>query len=397
MLKKSAAVAVLMLLLSSLTIGSLGQEKASVEVAGAAGAGGLVHRLPDAAGARHHMIMGMPDGAIFTTVHAMSVPGDVMAIPDGAMAILDGAVGISGNMIAIPAGAAGIPAYSVGISGGAVVLSDGATDVSGNVVGEPAAVRGAAFHVSDRDLTTMVIYMNDSWMEVPRPHFSEAGDRVARAVAGDRLTLAYPGFESAVIHGKAAMFWPGREKPELFEVTWKNTHRADAAQDRSFGLFSARMIVPPWAAAGGDAFATEGAFTGIAALKRPMPREIELYSDLTLDLAKVSEQLANVADSQYNNGISMGQSNYHKVDVAEAIDSLNVDVKWKDPDSELRLVIYTPDGRVLGPYDDSSDGKDDGRINMNVSNEAGLAMGEWYLKVAGTDVAGKDEYYVKTY
>jgi hypothetical protein len=210
------------------------------------------------------------------------------------------------------------------------------------------------------------------------------------------VALEDPDSEKVVIHGKAVVFRPGREKPETFEVTWKNIRRASATKNGSFALFSARMIVPPWAACG-EAFTTGGAFPGIAAPKKPMPREIEFGGDMMLDLTKASDLLKKQEDSQYNNEIYAGQTGFHKVDVSSAITSLNVDVKWKDPDSELRLVIYTPDGQVLGAYDDSSDGKDDGRINMNISNEAGLAMGEWYLKVAGTDVAGKDEYYVKTY
>jgi hypothetical protein len=344
MLKKSVAVAVIVLLLSSLTIGSLAQEKAGVDAASTSKVGRFVQKMLRAAAARD---------IAFTGIHA-------------------GSTGIPGNAASIGPGTHGVADF-----------------IPGNAT-------GATFQAADRELTTMVLYMNDSWMEVPGPQRGEEGGRVAWAVAGYRVALADPDPEKAVVHGKAVVFRPGREKPEMFEVTWKNTRRASGTKNGSFALFSARMTVPPWAA-GGDAFAAEGAFTGIAALKRPVPREIELNSDMTLDLAKVSALLKKQDDSQYNNEIYAGQSNFHKVDVSGAITSLNVDVKWKDPDSELRLVIYTPDGKVLGPYDDRSDGKGDGRINMNVSNEAGLAAGEWYLKVAGTDVAGKDEYYVKTY
>jgi hypothetical protein len=60
-------------------------------------------------------------------------------------------------------------------------------------------------------------------------------------------------------------------------------------------------------------------------------------------------------------------------------------------------MIYTPDGKVLGPYYDDSDGQTDARINLNVANPSGVASGEWHLKVTDLDTLGSDDYYVKTY
>ena len=75
---------------------------------------------------------------------------------------------------------------------------------------------------------------------------------------------------------------------------------------------------------------------------------------------------------------------------------LKVDVRWKNSADELRLMIYTPDGHVLGPYYDDSDGKYDARVNMDIVNPDGIARGEWHYKVNGMDVQGKDDYYVRT-
>lgn len=101
----------------------------------------------------------------------------------------------------------------------------------------------------------------------------------------------------------------------------------------------------------------------------------------------------------YNDDIAAGQTDWHSVDISSAVQSFNVDLKWNDTADNLRLEIYTPDGKVLGPYYDSSDGKIDGRIDLNIANPSsgGVATGEYYLKVTDTSPTGKDEYYVKTY
>ncbi|HMK46548.1 MAG TPA: hypothetical protein VK436_07965 [Methanocella sp.] len=111
----------------------------------------------------------------------------------------------------------------------------------------------------------------------------------------------------------------------------------------------------------------------------------------------VIDGTALTKNSEYNNTISQGDDNWHTVTVGSSTASLNINVKWQNSSDNLRLMIYTADGYTLGPYYDSSDGKTDGQILVNVSNSAGLSPGQWYLKVTGSDVAGKDAYYVKAY
>ncbi len=97
----------------------------------------------------------------------------------------------------------------------------------------------------------------------------------------------------------------------------------------------------------------------------------------------------------YDNAIMMGQTVWHQAQVSSA--SLNVDLKWNNTADDLRLMIYTADGHVLGPYYDSSDGRADGRINLEVDSPSGVAAGLWSFKVMGISVAGKDEYYLKVW
>jgi hypothetical protein len=77
--------------------------------------------------------------------------------------------------------------------------------------------------------------------------------------------------------------------------------------------------------------------------------------------------------------------------------AFNFDLKWNNPADDLRLMIYTPDGHVLGPYTDVSDGRTDGRINMEIDNQNGVADGTWLFKVTGMSVSGKDEYYIRAW
>lgn len=114
-------------------------------------------------------------------------------------------------------------------------------------------------------------------------------------------------------------------------------------------------------------------------------------SNFTID----GELIVNGSEG-YDNVITMGQAVWHQAQVYPGT-SLNVDLKWNNTADDLRLMIYTPDGHVLGPYYDGSDGRADGRISLEVDNPAGVAAGSWSFKVMGISVAGKDEYYLKVW
>lgn len=340
MLKKCAAIAVLILLVTSLTVGSLGQDKANVQKAQNTAFYGFAREPAGQAAAAAQAEPGM------AYVTRGFVPGGLIAAAPGS--------------VAVPA-------------------EKGTFSVTGGIVaGAPDPATG---------YTSMVIYMNDSWMEVPGFAYGEINAGHEHLAAGARLMMANAMFDNAVIHGKVAMIRPGSQIPDIYEVRWEKKLATSAGRNGSPDLFSAHLIIPP--AEGGAGFPNGMGFAGPAG-------DIELNSDILVDMSKIAA--ASIASaSPYNNVIAMGQDSWHSVDVSNAITSLNVDLKWKNSDNSLRLSIYTPDGHVLGPYTDASDGKDDGRININVANPDGIAAGKWYMKVTGTDVAGKDEYYIKTY
>ena len=93
-----------------------------------------------------------------------------------------------------------------------------------------------------------------------------------------------------------------------------------------------------------------------------------------------------VQADEYNDQISQGQTVWHQQDITGSSTTLNVSLKWQTANDSLRLMIYTPDGHVLGPYYDSYDGKVNNEINLTVSNPDGIASGSWSFKVTGTNV-----------
>jgi hypothetical protein len=91
-----------------------------------------------------------------------------------------------------------------------------------------------------------------------------------------------------------------------------------------------------------------------------------------------------------------GRNRYYLLEIAPNMTSFWVDLEWNDPDRPLTLTLYHPGG-VLGTYDDGSDGREDGRIYLRVSNEAGIAEGNWFLKISGSKSFTSRNYAFTTY
>ncbi len=92
--------------------------------------------------------------------------------------------------------------------------------------------------------------------------------------------------------------------------------------------------------------------------------------------------------------ITQGMTNWHPKTVSSYITSMNVDLNWGVPANSLRLKIYSPDGYTFGPYYDSFDGVNNGRINLNIINSNGIAQGTWYYEVYGERVTGTQGYSI---
>lgn len=200
-------------------------------------------------------------------------------------------------------------------------------------------------------------------------------------------------FDRNEIMGRMTVHAAGVDSPQTFQVKFIKSPGNLSGQKNMHDLYRASM-----------AFKYELDSQGkpvriaISPINDTMGNESDfiLNSELILGDQFTQNASAGTGVSDYNYNISEGESSWHEALVTDTATTLNVDLKWKNPDDKLRLMIYTPDGHILGPYNDSSDGSTDGRINLNITNTNGIAKGAWYLKVTGTDVIGKDEYYIRT-
>ena len=62
------------------------------------------------------------------------------------------------------------------------------------------------------------------------------------------------------------------------------------------------------------------------------------------------------------------------------VENFTCDLNWINPESELKLTIFAPDG-MMGPYYDDSDGLTNGRIFFRISRPQGIESGEWYAVI----------------
>jgi hypothetical protein len=131
----------------------------------------------------------------------------------------------------------------------------------------------------------------------------------------------------------------------------------------------------------------------------PMENMLAFHSVINITSPILSEPKPIVVQAdEYNDQISQGQTVWHQQDMTGSSTTLNVSLKWQTASDSLRLMIYTPDGKVLGPYYDSSDNLVNGEINLTISNPDGIASGSWSFKVTGMNVSTDQEgYYLRAW
>lgn len=92
--------------------------------------------------------------------------------------------------------------------------------------------------------------------------------------------------------------------------------------------------------------------------------------------------------------ITQGQTNWHYKYVSSSTNILNINLDWDNPSNSLSLTIYTADGNILGPYYDSIDGSNDGKISIQITNPNGIEPVKWDYKVYGYRVSGTEDYSI---
>ncbi len=86
------------------------------------------------------------------------------------------------------------------------------------------------------------------------------------------------------------------------------------------------------------------------------------------------------------------QTNWHSKYINQGCPGYYLDLNWGNSANSLQLRVYTPDGRVYGPFYDGSDGRVDGRIYLWVWKTGGLPGGNYYHEVYGYRVSGVEDY-----
>lgn len=88
-------------------------------------------------------------------------------------------------------------------------------------------------------------------------------------------------------------------------------------------------------------------------------------------------------------------ANYYADTVPEGKQHEWIDLNWNDPSKDLGLTVYTPDA-TLGPYSDTSDGRKDGRIFLDIASRLNVTVGTWFFRVQNS-LEGYTPYSLNTY
>lgn len=118
------------------------------------------------------------------------------------------------------------------------------------------------------------------------------------------------------------------------------------------------------------------------------------YVDNGVQTAGASSTSGFVSTMSVYSTIRQGQTNWHSKYIGPYCRNYYVDLNWGNSANSLQLRIYCPDGSTKGPFYDSSDGRIDGRICLNVYQSGGgyLPVGTYYHEVYGYRVSGIEDY-----
>jgi hypothetical protein len=101
--------------------------------------------------------------------------------------------------------------------------------------------------------------------------------------------------------------------------------------------------------------------------------------------------LPSVILPKSSGSITQGETDYYFRYVSPGTTAVVPDLNWGDISDSLTLSISTPGGS-LGPFNDASDGIDNARIYLHISNPSGLTSGTWEFQIYGEHVSGSQSY-----
>lgn len=95
--------------------------------------------------------------------------------------------------------------------------------------------------------------------------------------------------------------------------------------------------------------------------------------------------------------LTQGQARGHTVNVAYGSTTFNADLNWGTASNSLTLTVYLPNYESFGPYSDTIDGRNDGRIPLTITRSSGLPSGSWNSLVYGQSITGTQMYSFSPY
>ncbi len=297
MLKKTTAMAVLVLMIASLFTGSPGRVQADVPAKN------------DVAQFTHEFHW-----------NTFSAPHTGRAVSFGvfsaaSMAVTDSLV--AGALFTGPMGEAA------------------SSDIPGTSGGETGDVRAAGFEfagipadagvVATRQVTvkegqeqvysTMVVYVNGT-MKVPAlpglpssdPGLFRGKNFIDKLISHKIYRTAYePGALS--FDGKVAMFRNGSAEPDLFDMRWENMQAVRPGEKMPPTTFTAHLVIP--GANGSEGMPLPPGW--------PFPGDYVLDSNISVDMANLTfTDSESAQDSQYTDTISAGETQWHSADISNA-------------------------------------------------------------------------------
>ncbi|MGE5465428.1 MAG: hypothetical protein ACM3PB_00850, partial [Betaproteobacteria bacterium] len=357
MLRKTAVIAVLILIVSSFTLGSTGR----IQTVAAAGNEGYVQG--QSAQER--------GPAFFPTLAGLVTMGHAQAMADlvGASPVrksrdtgdttrpIAGFVSVT-RVCKTPDTNIG-EGYFQGMPEPGVIV-DGAPDpgfapvVMVNGVYVSAGPRTAMSVDGAQGAGFIMVLTNESSFEITGPSTARFmfngyvfGAHPGSALKDMRSRLADAGAGKYVAHTPVLLYGPDGVQSQRYDMKMESRPGLSGVPGE-FDNFTGHLVIP-WGGSG-VVFGPDG----------PLPVNdgtIELNSSMLVDMANVTFANATAAKADvYNNEIAGGQTNWHKADISNAVKSFNVDLKWQNVNDSLRLLLYSPDGKILGPYYDNSDG-----------------------------------------
>jgi hypothetical protein len=102
--------------------------------------------------------------------------------------------------------------------------------------------------------------------------------------------------------------------------------------------------------------------------------------------------LDNIIVASVTSSLGPGGKAHHIKKVDRYIETLNVDLKWANPDVSLRLDVYSPSGEKVGSWDDTRDDVISHEINVDINNLNGIEQGTWNYYVYYVKGVGSTDY-----